>query len=70
MTLARPDIMFFKREVLEPLQEQGISRFVLLCEQVLTFHGSDDCYYEEWFEEVAEEDGWIVFLNLLPHVKA
>jgi len=62
------DIMFFKREIVEPLQEEGICRFVLLCEQVLNFHGSDDAYYEEWFEEVAEKDGWIVFLNLLPHV--
>ncbi|HHJ50586.1 MAG TPA: hypothetical protein ENJ88_06755 [Phaeodactylibacter sp.] len=62
------DIMFLKREVIEPLQEAGICRFVLLCEQVLSFHGSDDCYYEEWFEEVSEEGGWIVFLNLLPHV--
>ncbi len=62
------DIMFFKREIVEPLLEEGISRFVLLCEQVLNFHGSDDAYYEEWYEEVAEKNGWIVFLNLLPHV--
>ena len=23
---------------------------------MLNFHASDDCYYEEWFQEV--EDGW------------
>jgi hypothetical protein len=33
----------------------------LIGENVLNFHGSDDCYYEEWFEDV--EDGWIVALN-------
>ncbi len=62
------DIMFLKREIIDPLQEQGIHHFILFCEQVLNFHGSDDAYYEEWFEEVAENNGWIVFMNLLPHV--
>ncbi|HSZ25982.1 MAG TPA: hypothetical protein VK766_09700, partial [Cytophagaceae bacterium] len=29
-------------------------------------HGSDDCYYEEWFEDV--EDGWIAALNFRVHI--
>jgi hypothetical protein len=62
------DIMFLKREVIEPLMEEGISRFVLICENVLNFHGSDDCYYEEWREEVDEMGGWVVMLNTLDHV--
>ena len=32
----------------------------------MNFHASDDCYYQEWFEEV--EDGWIAFLNFRKHV--
>ena len=28
------------------------------------FQASDDCYYEEWFEEVTDENGWIVALNM------
>lgn len=32
----------------------------------MNFHGSDDCYYEEWKDDV--EDGAIYFINLLPHV--
>jgi hypothetical protein len=32
----------------------------------MNFHGSDDCYYEEWFEEI--EDGWIVAMNFQEHV--
>lgn len=63
------DIMYLKREVLEPMIEEGIFRFVLICENVLNFHGSDDCYYEEWYEDIQEEDGWICFLNTLPHVE-
>ena len=32
-------------------------------ENVLNFHHSDDAYYEEWFDEVMEDDGWIALLN-------
>ncbi len=60
------DIMFFKRDVIENLMEQGINRFILLGDNVLNFHASDDCYYEEWSEEAGE--GWIAALNFRPHV--
>ena len=62
------DIMFLKRNLIEPMMEQGISKFILICENVLNFHGSDDCYYEEWSEETRDEKGWICFLNVLKHV--
>ena len=60
------DIMFVKREVIEPLIRNGVSKFILIGENVLNFHGSDDCYYEEWFQDV--EDGWIAAINFRPHV--
>lgn len=60
------DIMFLKREVIEPMIRNGISKFILIGENVLNFHGSDDCYYEEWFQDV--EDGWIAAINFRPHV--
>jgi len=63
------DIKYLKREVIDILIKQGIYRFILICENVLNFHGSDDCYYEEWFEEVAEEGGWIACLGTLKHVE-
>ncbi len=62
------DIMLLKREIIELLMQQGISKYILLGENVLNFHSSDDCYYEEWFEEVNDEDGWIAILNLRDHV--
>ncbi len=62
------DIMFLKRNLIERLEEQGIFKYILICENVLNFHGSDDCYYEEWSEETAEEGGWICFINTLHHV--
>lgn len=55
------DIMWLKRELIDPLVREGIHKFIIIGENVLNFHGSDDCYYEEWFEDV--EDGWIVGLN-------
>jgi hypothetical protein len=62
------DIMLLKREIIEHLMQYGISKYILLGENVLNFHSSDDCYYEEWFEEVNEEDGWIAIVNLRDHV--
>ena len=63
------DIMYLKREVIDEMIPKGISKFILLCENVLNFHGSDDCYYEEWYEDVADENGWICFINTLDHVR-
>jgi hypothetical protein len=60
------DIMFLKRDVIEAIMREGVNKFILVGENVLNFHASDDCYYEEWFQEV--EDGWIVGLNFRDHV--
>ena len=60
------DIMTFKRDIIEPIMNQGINKFILIGENVLNFHYSDDCYYEEWFDDIP--DGWIVFINFQEHV--
>lgn len=51
------DIMVLKRNILEPLLQEGINKYILIGENVFNFHGSDDSYYEEWFDDI--EDGWI-----------
>lgn len=61
------DIMLFKREVIDILIENGIKYFILIGENVLNFHYSDDCYYEEWFDEI--EEGWIAGVNFHEHVE-
>lgn len=64
------DIMFLKRNVIDPLYAKGIVKFVLFCENVLNFHASpDDDYYAEWAEEVNEEGGWIAIINTRKHVE-
>ncbi|MEM9833113.1 MAG: hypothetical protein AAF944_20935 [Bacteroidota bacterium] len=55
------DIMHLKRNIVDQLQKIGINQFILIGENVMNFHGSDDCYYEEWFEDV--EDGWIALVG-------
>lgn len=60
------DIMYLKRNVAEILCENGISKFILIGENVLNFHSSDTDYYEEWLDDVG--DGWITVLNLRDHV--
>lgn len=62
------DIMFLKRKIGEALMEEGVYKFILICENVLNFHTSDDCYYEEWAEECREENGWLCMINTLDHV--
>lgn len=63
------DIMFLKREVIEPMIDQGVSKFILIGENVLNFHFSDDSYYEEWFEDVNDREGWIALMNIREHVQ-
>lgn len=60
------DIMTLKRDLIDEMIGKGINKFILIGENVLNFHASDDCYYQEWFDDV--EDGWIVALNFRDHV--
>ncbi|HNP96430.1 MAG TPA: hypothetical protein PKJ63_12405 [Cyclobacteriaceae bacterium] len=55
------DIMTLKRNVIEIMLAEGINKFIIIGESIFNFHGSDDSYYEEWFDEI--EDGWIAAIN-------
>ncbi|GAB4091925.1 hypothetical protein [Flaviaesturariibacter terrae] len=58
------DIMTLKRDVIDKFEGEGIYKFILIAENVLNFHSGDRDYYEEWHEEVSDESGWIVCLNM------
>ncbi|MEQ9423979.1 MAG: hypothetical protein RJQ09_06150 [Cyclobacteriaceae bacterium] len=60
------DIMHLKRNIIEYYSINGINKFILIGENVLDFHGSDDSYYEDWFDDV--EEGWIAAINFREHV--
>lgn len=61
------DIMYFKRNVIDHLLAQGVHQFILIAENILNFHGSDDEYYAEWFDEI--EDGWIAIVGSRDHTE-
>lgn len=63
------DIMFLKRDIADHLYEHGIRKFVVFCDNVLNFHGSDNCYYEEWLDDIVEDGGWICLVNTQEHVE-
>lgn len=58
------DIMQLKREVIDPMIEKGIFKFILITENVLNYHSSEDDYYEEWYNDIQDEGGWIVAVNM------
>jgi hypothetical protein len=60
------DIMYLKRDVIDPMLEYDINKFILIGENVLNFHFDGDDYYDEWFQDV--EDGWIAAINFQEHV--
>jgi hypothetical protein len=64
------DIMELKRGLVDPLIRKGINKFVLIGENVLNFHASDELYYEEWYEDIKDEGGWIVAINFRDHALA
>ncbi len=61
------DVMHLKRNVIDVLTHEGINQYILIGENILNFHGSDDEYYAEWFEEV--EEGWIAGVNFRAFVE-
>src|SRR5437868_6586538 len=51
------DIMTLKRDVIDVFLREGIYKYILIAENVLNFHSSDNSYYEEWYDDVSEEAG-------------
>jgi hypothetical protein len=60
------DIMLLKRDLIELLMDEGIDKFILIGENILNFHSSDDSYYEDWFQDA--EAGWTAMVNFREHV--
>ena len=63
------DIEMLIRSIVNPLIAQGVFRFILIGENILTFHGEATDYYEEWQELVAESGGFVTVINLQEHVR-
>ena len=58
------DIMTLRREITDIMFGHGITKFILIAENVLNFHSSDDSYYEEWREQLEDSGGWVVIIDM------
>jgi hypothetical protein len=58
------DIMTLRREITDELNKEGITKFIIVAENVLNFHSSTDDYYEEWREQLADDNGWVVIIDM------
>ena len=58
------DIMTLRRDVTDILYAKGITKFIIIAENVLNFHSSDDSYYEEWREQLMDDGGWVVIIDM------
>lgn len=58
------DIMQLKREIADHMIDKGIHKFIFIAENVMNFHSSDADYYEEWIEDIQDNGGWIVAVNM------
>jgi len=56
--------MELKREVIDIFEREGIYKFVLIADNVLNFHSGIKEYYQEWYEEVTDENRWIVMIDM------
>ena len=62
------DIMTLKRDIVDHLSLEGIHKYILIGENILNMHTSDDCYYEEWYEDTLDNDGWVCLINFRDHI--
>lgn len=58
------DIMTLRRDITDIMYKEGITKYILIAENVLNFHSSDDSYYEEWREQLEEDGGWVVIIGM------
>lgn len=61
------DIMQLKREVIDVMIQNGIVKYILICENVMNFHADDNDYYVEWEEDIEGEEGYIALMNMPVH---
>ena len=62
------DIMYLKREVIDKMLHYEIYKYIIICDNVLNYHASDDSYYEEWWDDIKDEGGYVCLINTFDHV--
>jgi hypothetical protein len=62
------DIQTLKRNIIDLMIAKGISKYILIGENVLNFHSDGNDYYEEWYDDIKDDGGWIVAVNFPQHL--
>ncbi len=50
------------------LASKYIEQFVLIGDNLLEFFSDSHDYYEEWYDDIKEKNGWIIALNFREHI--
>ena len=58
------DIMTLRRNITDVLYKQGIVKYIIIAENVLNFHSSDDNYYADWRDQLEDSAGWVAIVNM------
>jgi hypothetical protein len=58
------DGMILKRNIIDLLIAKKIYKFILIVENVINLYTGDADYYQEWLEDVQDNLGYIVWLNM------
>lgn len=61
------DIMQLKRSIIDSMIANGIYKYILITENVMNYHGGEPDYYEEWYDDIKDNGGWIVPVNMPEH---
>ncbi len=62
------DVIVLKRNLIDQLLAKGIYKYIMIGDNLLNYFVDDDCYYEEWYEEVRDENGWVAMVNIRDHI--
>ncbi len=60
------DSQILKRKLIDLMIEKKIYKYILITENVLNYYSGDADYYEEWWQDIIDDEGYIVWLNLPP----
>jgi hypothetical protein len=60
------DGMLLKRNIIDLLIAKKIYKYILIIENVLNLFCGDADYYEEWLDDIKDEDGYITWVNMHP----
>jgi len=63
------DFRMLRQQLSDPLYQEGIQKFIFICENVFNAYVEGNDYYQELAEFLEEEEGYLVLLRCRDNVK-